>query len=462
MRVGLFVCAILTATVVCREVRAGETAVSVTPFKAGAVITLEQAYDRTLATDQTIRTAYVQIKKAHLDFLTAYTKLLPTVNGVASRYWQSNAATGALVATGATGGGIGTSTSRVDSYNTLGVIVQQPLLDLSFFPARKLGLASQAGARYDYRQQIRVTLIGVAQAYYNVLTAERVVEEDRLALKLSQEQLDLSQKQAKVGLVTETDVLNAQVVVDTAKQALVTDINGLALDKNTLANTLNLPADFDYKVASPPDYAVKLPIFPAVLAKAMARREDLLSREEAIKHDVAAKNEVVAQYIPTITSQVEGFRTNQLTGTDRYANEWQANITLNIPFFNGGVREIALANANYQVEQTKLSRDTVAKTVEQDVKTAWLNIKTLIETLDALRSQVMAAEKSYKDLQIQYKAGISTSVDVLVALNALNLARRTLAQETFALQVALRAIEQVSGVFQEDRVNRAPLPHSIR
>lgn len=152
MRVGLFVCALLTS-IGCQAAWAGESAGSASPFKPGSVITLEQAYDRTLATDQSIRTAYVQIKKAHLDLLTAYTKLLPTVNGVASHYWQSSAATGTLVANGATVGGIGTSSSRLESYNTLGVVVQQPLLDLSFFPARRLGLASQAGARYDYRQK---------------------------------------------------------------------------------------------------------------------------------------------------------------------------------------------------------------------------------------------------------------------------------------------------------------------
>ena len=90
------------------------------------------------------------------------------------------------------------------------------------------------------------------------------------------------------------------------------------------------------------------------------------------------------------------------------------------------------------------------------MKDAWLNVKSLTETLTALQTQVSAAEQSYKDIQNQYTVGTSTSVDVLSALNDLNNARKDLTQETYSLQVALRNIEQVSGCFQEQRVNNAP------
>ncbi|MDB6118852.1 MAG: Outer rane efflux protein, partial [Verrucomicrobiaceae bacterium] len=119
-------------------------------------------------------------------------------------------------------------------------------------------------------------------------------------------------------------------------------------------------------------------------------------------------------------------------------------------------RELNLRSTAFQIRQTKLERDQLAKTVEQDVKDAWLNVKTLTETLSALRTQVTAAEQGYKDIQNQYQAGTSTSLDVLTALNDLNTARKDFAQHTYSLQLALRKLEQVGGTFQQDRVNRAP------
>ena len=44
---------------------------------------------------------------------------------------------------------------------------------------------------------------------------------------------------------------------------------------------------------------------------------------------------------------------------------------------------------------------------------------------------------------------------MLTALNDLNSARKDLAVQTYDYQVALRSLEQVSGVFQETRVQRS-------
>jgi outer membrane protein TolC len=91
------------------------------------------------------------------------------------------------------------------------------------------------------------------------------------------------------------------------------------------------------------------------------------------------------------------------------------------------------------------------------VKEGWLNVRTLDQTIKALRVQVAAAEQGYQDLKNQYAAGSATSVDVLSALNDLNEARKDLAFQTYAYQVALRNIEQVTGVFQQKRVQQVKL-----
>jgi outer membrane protein TolC len=96
--------------------------------------------------------------------------------------------------------------------------------------------------------------------------------------------------------------------------------------------------------------------------------------------------------------------------------------------------------------------------VESDVKAAWVAVRTFQQTLKALHAQVVAAEQGYHDLEIQYQAGTSTSVDVLTALNDLNSARKDLAVQTYAYQVALRNLEEVTGVFQESRVQRSKIP----
>jgi outer membrane protein TolC len=130
------------------------------------------------------------------------------------------------------------------------------------------------------------------------------------------------------------------------------------------------------------------------------------------------------------------------------------DVAVTVPIFTGGQREIDLVNSKYQIQEDKLDREKTAKTVESDVKQAWLNVKTLEGTLAALKVQVTSAEQSYHDLQSQYAAGAATAVDVLSGLNDLDASRRDLAIQSYQYEVALRNLEQVTGVFQEDRVHR--------
>lgn len=417
--------------------------------ETGRVITLEKAYDLTLASDQAIGIAYVALESAKLAPLAAYTKLLPQINGTGSINGQSVRNSTNNNNSSSSGG-----SSTRPRYNDAGISIQQPVFDLSFFPAYRQGVAVREGARLTYRAQIRQILFGVAQAYYDVLSQQKLVEVDKEALRLTTEQYDLAQKQANVGVVTRSDVLRAQVVMESARRSLIQDTNTLESKRNVLANILNLPVGKAFEVKSPPDYPGELPSFSSALGKALTQREDLRSLDQSIQRDVEAHNQARAAYVPKVVASLDAGRNNEFS--PKYANNWQANLSLNIPIFNGGQRELDLRTTALQIKTTKLQRDQLAKTVEQDVKDSWLNVKSLTESLAALRTQVAAAEQGYLDIKNQYTAGVSTSVDVLTALNDLNTARKDLAQQIYSLQVALRKLDQSKGSFQQERVNRAP------
>ena len=418
-----------------------------TPAAAeGRTISLEQAYDLALSSDQAIGIAYVALERAKLEPLAAWTKLAPQISGVTSANGQSVRSRSSPTRNG--------GSTAAGRYNNEGVTFQQPLFDLAFFPAHRRGQFSLEAARMDYRAKIREILFGVAQAYFDVLSGQKLLEVDKEALRLANEQYSLAQKQAAVGVVTRSDVLRAQVAVETARRLMVQDGNQLESKRNILGNILNLPPDQNFTLSQPKDYPDSLPSFASILGKATAFREDLRSKDLAIKRDQESHSQARAEYAPKLVATVDAGRNSEFSG--KYTNNWQANIEVRIPIFNGGQRELDLKNSALQIKQTQLERDQLMKTVEQEVKDAWLNVKSLTETLAALRTQVAAAEQSYKDIQNQYTAGTSTSVDVLSALNDLNSARKDLAQQTYSLQLALRKLEQVAGTFQQDRVNHAP------
>jgi outer membrane protein TolC len=438
-------------------------------FRAGAadegqgrVITLEQAYDRTLATDQSIRIAYLEVRKARLLPWSALTRLAPQLTASGSYRRGESAITRSFTET--SGDTIDVNGSSLRSVELTshtrsgaaagGISLQQPLIDLTVFPAYRAGKLSEESARLQHRFTVRGTLFGVAKAYYAVLEQQRLVEVNRETLRLSKEQLDLATIRANVGEVTRADILRAEVAYQTARRTLIEDENILESRVNTLANILNLKPGTPYRVAEPPDYPTTLPPFEELLSRANGSREDLRAQDLAVKRDIERKNIVIGQYGPRVTANFDSDINNNTGTSNSKQRTWQATVGVQLPIFTGGQREIDLATARLQIQQTQLDRENLAKTIEQEVKDAWLTVRSLEETLKALRAQVAAADQGYQDLQNQYRAGTATSVDVLSALNDLNTARSDLNRQTYNYQVALRNLEQATGTFQERRVNQ--------
>jgi len=426
----------------------------------GRVITLEQAYDLTLATDQSIRIAFHEVRKAELLPWSALARIGPRLFGRAN-YNTSERTTTALVQQFDPGIGVFNTTSISRTLNTdtgaIGISLEQPLIDFTVFPAHRFGRLSASAANLQRRFTIRGTLFGLVTAYYEVLKQERLVAVSRESLRLAGEQLDFAQKRANVGEVRRADVLRAQVALETARRRLVESENLLELNRNTLGNVLNLAPNTPFQIVEPPDYPTTLPAFDDLLARAYSQREDLRVREIAIEQDIARRDQVIGQYAPRVTAQFDSGRSNTTGSLAQRNHDWQATVSVSVPFFTGGQREIDLLTAKEQIAQTKLARELAAEGVESEVKQAWLLVRSLQQTLKALHAQVVAAEQGYHDLDIQYRQGTATSVDVLTTLNDLNTARKDLTVETYAYQIALRNLEQVTGIFQQERVQRSKL-----
>lgn len=406
----------------------------------GRLLSLDEAYDRALATDQSIQIAFEEIQKSDLLPWSALTRLGPRItgNGGYSKP-ERNLANFS--------GPVLQETWRGD------ITVQQPLLDPTVLAAYRAGKLSAQAARLTRLYLARNVLFGVTRAYYDVLKKERIVRVSRQTLALAQQQLDLAQNRFRSGEVTKTDVLRAQVTVERARRSLVTAENSLSLAQKNLSTMLNLPSPAGFIVLDPPPYPTDTPALDDLQQRAAARREDLRVAGLTIDQSRQHEREARAQYWPRLVGQWNNQWVDPETVSSRN-DFWQAGLALQLPLFTGGQREVDLQRTRHETKQTELSRESLLKSVELDVQDAWLNAQTLAQSLKALEVEVAAAEETLKNLQNQYKAGSATSLDVQNALNDLNTSRTDQAVQIYDYQIALRNLERASGVFQEERIKK--------
>jgi outer membrane protein TolC len=404
-------------------------------------LSLEQAYQRTLASDQNIAVAWQEVQKARLLTWQALTRITPRVTARGSYFKPEDT--------------INTPIGLVaDETKSANLAVQWPILDPAVFPEFQAGQLGRALARLRHRFTIRHTLFGVTTAYYNVLKAQQVEAVNRETLELARQQLDLARKRLGVGQVTRSDVLRARVVAERADRAL-TDAQGrLRLAQTQLAAVLNEPPQNVYSLTVPPEYPAPTAAYDELLRSALAAREDYQAAGLAVRQAEAGRREIKARYAPRLVLQAkqEWAEPESLLVAQ---NEWQATASVELPIFEGGLREVQLKKSGHVIEQAKLQRADLARQIEVEVKAACVRTETLARTLKAVRAEVDAAAENYKNLQVQYEAGTATSLDVADALRDLNNARTELAVQTWDYQVALRDLERVTGRFQEERVNQS-------
>lgn len=457
-------------------------------LRAAGPLTLEAAYDRALANDESIGIAYQELRNAGLQPLSALTRLAPQLSGSVSAgrdltnsgsgagtvivsglttpgatpVGTTSTGTGGTGTTGTTGGtntlstvSVGTATSATGSAS---LNLSQPLFDASVFPAYRSAKLSLESSRLSYASTVRDILYGVANAFYEVLKDQRLVQVDREAVDLANGQFALARAREQAGETISTDTLRAQDTAAQARQTLVQAENNLVLARVNLANALSLPNPERLVLAEPASYPVGTTAMEAQIARAMDRREDL--RIDALNIGIAdqSRKTILAEYAPTLSANLTA--TQEFSGGvfgRRSGNDTDVQATLNasIPFFTGGQRELDLITARRNLAKAKLQLGSLAKTVRTDVATAWLQVKTLQSTVAELRVQVDANTRNYQVLSTQYGAGLSTSLDLQSALRDLNNSRAQLVSNSSDLEVARRNLDRQTASFEDARVRIA-------
>jgi outer membrane protein TolC len=414
------------------------------------VLRLEEAYQLALTNEEQVKIAGSELAKAQLLPWRAIALLTPRADiaGVFTRNKEEVSFTQQQTLPGQTG-----TPSVIRPLETWQgtFVLTQPLFQPSFFPTYRLGkeTAQQSKQRYDFT--LREVLFGVARAYYDALRSREQVRVARDTLKLTTDELRQAQARFRVGEVTKTDVLRAEVEVARAERALIANRNALQLAFATLARVVGVHEPL--RVAEPTPPVSRGEPYAQLVEKAYSQRQDLRAQTSAIAASRERKNQVLARYAPQINTQWQYPRLDTPTFSNR-DKFWVLTLNFQVPIFDGGVRELDLLEQQENLTQSELQLERLKKDVGIEVKQTLLEVATLETTLETLKKEVSLAQENYKITSKQYAVGLATSLDVNTAVNTLNQVRTQVIDQTYAYQVALLALDRAVGIFGQDYVSQ--------
>jgi outer membrane protein len=346
-----------------------------------------------------------------------------------------------------------------EKYNAMGTLLQpntatswglraDETLSLSGRELRALNISREniVKSQYDLYAIREVYLLSVASAYYDVLRAKKSLEITESNLERLTKYRDAAEKRLKVGEVTKTVLLRAEGELSGARSDHVKAKNALELAKSVLARTVGIEGDFQIKESPSED----INISPETSFQELAYkgRADLKSLEVQKRMAEEQVQYTKGAFWPTLSVSGAYVSADQSPSTQTLVKESTYGLlSLNFPFFEGGLRRAEVKEARAKERQSALIYEDYKKSIGIEVQSAYLDLVTQKGILKFLEDQVVYARDNYNAVAKQFEFGLAQSLDVMDANTLLVTSERNLAEAGYNYQAAIIKMKKATGTF---------------
>jgi outer membrane protein TolC len=340
----------------------------------------------------------------------------------------------------------GTQDAVIQKQNQLAAQIQltQALFaPQAFFGIGAAGLGEEVAvdSTEALRRQI---LFGVAQAYYGAASTLQVVaiQERQLAISLAHERD--ARVRVDAGAAPKVTLLRAEIDRARAEQDLKRAQNAYAGAKLAIATLLDRP-DSRFEVAVPD--SPRLPAdLDALERSATERRPDVRAAGTTVRQAERSHDGVLARYAPTLGAFARWQWANQ-AGFSGRESAWALGLALDWALFDGGLRESDLREAAARVREAEATRDAARARALDEVRRGRLDLDSAVANREKAKEQLALARENQKLVDVNYRAGAATYLEVTDANAALLSAELTQVSEALNADLAALRVLLAAGEF---------------
>jgi outer membrane protein len=283
--------------------------------------------------------------------------------------------------------------------------------------------------------------------YFNILTAGRAIEVARQAVRQFESQLEVSKAFFEVGIVAKNDVLQAEVRLANAVQALVTAENALALTKASFNTLLRRPIDTPVQVVDILEYKPHAFRFEEAVEEALRQRPEIKAAQLTVEQAKEAVKIAKAGFYPTVslggsysTSSEEPSLLGELRG-----HNWSAQAVASFTIFEWGKTAYKVAESKVKVNQAEDAKTQIVEQIVLEVKQNYLNMLNAEKNIGVAQKSLEQAEENLRINEERYKNQVATQTEVLDAVALLAQARQNYYLALSAYNIAKAQLERSMG-----------------
>jgi outer membrane protein len=308
---------------------------------------------------------------------------------------------------------------------SVGVNASQNLLNAQTPNRTRAAEARVFAARETLRVIEQSVLLSAASVYMDVLRDAANLNLQRDNVRVLQETLKVTQDRYNAGLVTTTDVDQAQAQLAAAEASLAAAESALMTTKANYRRIIGNDAQ-NLSPAMPVDRFSPRTSEAAIAQSLLANPSVTAAMYDV---DVAQLQVKIAEagLYPTL-ALLGGVQQLQLIGSDFNLKILNSTVLtrLTVPLYQGGKEYSAIRQNKEAVGQQRLNLDQVRDQVRANVAQYWGQVQATKAQTEAAERQVKYAESALNGVRDEARVGQRTTLDVLNAIQALLNARVSL------------------------------------
>jgi outer membrane protein TolC len=245
------------------------------------------------------------------------------------------------------------------------------------------------------------------------------------------------------------DVLRSQVELKQRQQQMVAVTNQFEKDKLTLARIIGLPPGQDFTVADPS---------PSVPLEAISLKEALDKAYEHRPDYQAARARVLAAQFTLRAAKAERYPT--LTASGLYGDEglrllsnshgvFQATGSIQFNIFDGNRITADVLQSDAELRNRRNELENLRGQIDYEVRNALLDLKSSSQQVEVAQSNMELANQTLREARDRFAAGVTNTVEVVQAQQAVADANESLISAQYQYNVAKVSLARSLGLAEQ-------------
>lgn len=262
-------------------------------------------------------------------------------------------------------------------------------------------------------------VVNISKAYYEVLLTQNQIDLVNQDIARLGQSLKDAYDQYKGGIVDKTDYMQATIALNNAKAELKQDQEQLKISYTYLKDQMGYPSEsniqLNYDLTKMED---DINIDTSETLNYQNRIEyRLLQTQKRLQNDNL--NYYAWSFIPSLSAfggYNFNFQNNQLSKLyDQSFPSSFVGLELSFPIFQGGKRIHQIEQAKLELKLIDYDQSSLESLIYTEYTQALSNYKSSLNNYQVQKDNIKMAKDVYDIIELQYKSGIKTYLDVITA-----------------------------------------------